>query len=73
MILQKEDAVHFVVLESETDIDNVLIQSNIPIRLLDLDTNNAVVSYSKCESNVSLIIIEREGHGTVKFLVSAHL
>lgn len=73
MILQKEDAVHFVVLECETDIDNVLIQSNIPIRLLDLDTNNAVVSYSNCESNVSLIIIKREGHATVKFLVSALL
>lgn len=52
MMLQKDDATYFVMLESETNIDNILIQSDIPIKLLDVDKNSAVVSYSKCDSEV---------------------
>lgn len=57
MTLQKEDALHFIVLESETNIHYVLIQCDVPIKFLEVDKNNAVVSYSKCEPDVSLHIV----------------
>lgn len=52
MTLQKDDATYFVVLESENNIENVLIQCDIPIKLLDVDQNSAVVSFSECKPSV---------------------
>ncbi|CAL8240411.1 unnamed protein product, partial [Gadus morhua 'NCC'] len=37
-------------LEVQTAIDNLLLQSDVPIDLLDVDKNSAVVSFSECDS-----------------------
>jgi Bardet-Biedl syndrome 7 protein len=49
MTLCREDAAYSLTLEVQTAIDNVLIQSDVPIDLLDVERNSAVVSYSTCE------------------------
>ncbi|GFG34141.1 hypothetical protein Cfor_08141 [Coptotermes formosanus] len=49
MTLCREDASYSLTLEVQTAIDNVLIQSDVPIDLLDVEKNSAVVSYSACE------------------------
>ncbi|XP_045146150.1 Bardet-Biedl syndrome 7 protein [Echinops telfairi] len=49
-ILNKDDASYSLILEVQTAIDNVLIQSDVPIDLLDVDKNSAVVSFSSCDS-----------------------
>ena len=38
-------------------IDNVLIQSDVPVELLDVEKNSAVVSRSTCAPNVSVAVI----------------
>ncbi|XP_074849474.1 BBSome complex member BBS7 isoform X4 [Carettochelys insculpta] len=48
--LNKDDASYSLILEVQTAIDNVLIQSDVPIDLLDVEKNSAVVSFSGCES-----------------------
>nr|KAF6400434.1 Bardet-Biedl syndrome 7 [Rousettus aegyptiacus] len=48
--LNKDDASYSLILEVQTAIDNVLIQSDVPIDLLDVDKNSAVVSFSSCDS-----------------------
>uniref|UniRef100_A0A8C8ZHU1 Bardet-Biedl syndrome 7 n=1 Tax=Prolemur simus TaxID=1328070 RepID=A0A8C8ZHU1_PROSS len=48
--LNKDDASYTLILEVQTAIDNVLIQSDVPIDLLDVDKNSAVVSFSSCDS-----------------------
>nr|CAD7588384.1 unnamed protein product [Timema genevievae] len=53
MILNKEDASYSLMLEVQTPIDNVLIQSDVPLDLLDVERNSAVVSYSDCDPSVS--------------------
>jgi Bardet-Biedl syndrome 7 protein len=40
-------------LEVQTSIDNVLLRSDVPIDLLDVEKNSAVVSYSQCDPDVS--------------------
>lgn len=55
MVLSKEDAVYHLSIEVETAIDNVLIQSDVPIELLDVEKNSAVVSRSTCYPNVSIL------------------
>jgi Bardet-Biedl syndrome 7 protein len=52
MTLCKEDASYSLILEVQTAIDNVLIQSDVPVDLLDVERNSAVVSYSACEPAV---------------------
>lgn len=52
MTLQKDDATYFIILESENNIENVLIQCDISIKLLDVDQNSAVVSFSECKPSV---------------------
>ncbi|KAL6060424.1 hypothetical protein STEG23_022632, partial [Scotinomys teguina] len=56
--LNKDDASYSLVLEVQTAIDNVLIQSDVPIDLLDVDKNSAVVSFSSCdtESNNNFVL-----------------
>lgn len=53
MVLNKEDASYLLTLEVQTAIDNVLVQSNVPVDLLDVERNSAVVSYSSCDPEVS--------------------
>ncbi|XP_042902114.1 BBSome complex member BBS7 isoform X2 [Parasteatoda tepidariorum] len=47
--LSHEDASYLLTLEVQTPIDNVLIQSDVPVDLLDSERNSAVVSYSSCD------------------------
>ncbi|CAL9706501.1 unnamed protein product [Knipowitschia caucasica] len=48
--LSQEDASYSLSLEVQTAIDNLLLQSDVPIDLLDVDKNFAVVSFSECDS-----------------------
>ncbi|KAK3099890.1 hypothetical protein FSP39_011300 [Pinctada imbricata] len=47
-VLNREDASYTLSLELQIPIDNVLLQSDVPIDLLDVEKNSAVVSYSAC-------------------------
>ncbi|XP_046582061.1 Bardet-Biedl syndrome 7 protein homolog isoform X2 [Haliotis rubra] len=47
-VLNCEDASYSLSLELQMPIDNVLLQSDVPIDLLDVEKNSAVVSYSAC-------------------------
>lgn len=57
MTLNRSDASYLLSLEVQTAIDNVLLQSDVPIDLLDVEKNSAVVSYSTCDPDVRFIII----------------
>ncbi|KAM9329721.1 BBSome complex member BBS7 [Gastrophryne carolinensis] len=48
--LSKDDASYSLILEVQMAIDNVLIQSDVPVDLLDVDKNSAVVSFSGCDT-----------------------
>ncbi|TNN47959.1 Bardet-Biedl syndrome 7 [Liparis tanakae] len=48
--LSQDDASYSLTLEVQTAIDNLLLQSDVPIDLLDVDKNSAVVSFSECDS-----------------------
>ena len=50
--LSQTDASYLLSLELETAIDNVLLQSDVPVDLLDVEKNSAVVSYSACDPEV---------------------
>lgn len=52
MTLNRSDASYLLSLEVQTAIDNVLLQSDVPIDLLDVEKNSAVVSYSTCDLGV---------------------
>lgn len=56
MILSKSSAAYTLSLEVPTAIDNVLLQSNVPIDLLDVEKNSAVVSYSEQDPKVPFIL-----------------
>ncbi|ELU07577.1 hypothetical protein CAPTEDRAFT_117810 [Capitella teleta] len=47
-VLNQEDASYTLSLEVQMAIDNVLLQSDVPIDLLDVEKNSAVVSFSAC-------------------------
>lgn len=47
-VLNREDASYTLSLELQTPIDNILLQSDVPVDLLDVEKNSAVVSYSAC-------------------------
>nr|XP_057920584.1 Bardet-Biedl syndrome 7 protein isoform X1 [Doryrhamphus excisus] len=49
-ILCQDDASYSLTLEVQTAIDNLLLQSDVPIDLLDVDNNSSVVSFSECDS-----------------------
>ncbi|PSN57277.1 hypothetical protein C0J52_02560 [Blattella germanica] len=51
-----EDASYSLTIEVQTAIDNVLIQSDVPVDLLDVDRNSAVVSYSACEPGWEFLV-----------------
>jgi Bardet-Biedl syndrome 7 protein len=48
----QNDASYLLSLEVQTSIDNVLLRSDVPIDLLDVEKNSAVVSYSQCDPDV---------------------
>ncbi|XP_042193764.1 Bardet-Biedl syndrome 7 protein isoform X1 [Callorhinchus milii] len=48
-VLNRDDASYSLILEVQMAIDNVLLQSDIPIDLLDVDKTSAVVSFSGCD------------------------
>ncbi len=50
--LSQADASYNLSLEAQTSIDNVLLQSDVPVDLLDVEKNSAVVSYSVCDPDV---------------------
>lgn len=52
MLLNKDDASYTLSLEVPTAIDNVLLQSDVPINLLDVEKNSAVVSHSDSDPKV---------------------
>lgn len=52
MSLSKEDASYLLSVEIPAPIEFVLLQCDVPIELLDVEKNTAVVSYSKCEPMV---------------------
>lgn len=54
MVMNKEDASYLLTLEVESPIDTILIQSDVPVDLLDVEKNSAVVSFSHCEPEVWL-------------------
>lgn len=49
MLINKGDASYTLSIELETSIDNVLLQSDTPIDLLDVESNSAVTSLSACD------------------------
>lgn len=51
MSLNKEDASYTLLVELDRSIDNILIQSDTPIDMLDVEGNNAVMSRSSCDPN----------------------
>ncbi|XP_074129907.1 BBSome complex member BBS7 isoform X2 [Sminthopsis crassicaudata] len=51
--LNKDDASYSLILEVQTAIDNVMVQSDVPIDLLDVDKNSAVVSFSGSDVEVN--------------------
>lgn len=52
MILSKDDASYNLSIEIPAPIEFVLLQSDVPIKLLDVDKNTAVISFSKCGAMV---------------------
>lgn len=51
--LSQADASYNLSLEVQTAIDHVLLQSDVPVDLLDVEKNSAVVSYSACDPEVT--------------------
>ena len=50
--LSQADASYNLSLEAQTAVDNILLQSDVPVDLLDVEKNSAVVSYSACDPDV---------------------
>ncbi|XP_072170884.1 BBSome complex member BBS7-like [Diadema setosum] len=48
--LNRDDASYTLSIEVQVPIDNILLQSDVPIDLLDTEKNTAVVSYSACDT-----------------------
>ncbi|XP_033106003.1 Bardet-Biedl syndrome 7 protein homolog isoform X2 [Anneissia japonica] len=48
--LNRDDASYNLSIEVQVAIDNVLLQSDVPIDLLDVERNSAVISYSACDT-----------------------
>uniref|UniRef100_A0A671MP00 Cyclin-A2-like n=1 Tax=Sinocyclocheilus anshuiensis TaxID=1608454 RepID=A0A671MP00_9TELE len=82
--LCQDDASYSLTLEVQTAIDNLLLQSDVPIDLLDVDKNSAVVSFSECDSEVKHLcatsLIKRElppcvyfSYGTLQAYVTPRL
>ncbi|XP_067000696.2 Bardet-Biedl syndrome 7 protein homolog isoform X2 [Anabrus simplex] len=77
--LCKEDASYLLTLEVQTAIDNVLLQSDVPVDLLDLERNSAVsgnflLATYRCQLNTTRLEVKIrtiEGqHGTLQAYVT---
>lgn len=53
MILSKDDASYMLSIEIPAPIEFVLLQSDVPVKILDVDKNTAVVSFSACAPMVN--------------------
>lgn len=53
MSLSKEDASYSLTIEIPAPIEFVLLQSNAPVQLIDVEKSSAVVSFSQCDPSVS--------------------
>lgn len=51
--LSQADASYLLSVEVQTTIDNVLLQSDVPLDILDVEKNSAVVSFSACDPEVT--------------------
>lgn len=49
-LLSHDDASYTLSIEVQMPIDTILLQSNVPVDLLDVEKNSAVVSYSACDA-----------------------
>uniref|UniRef100_A0A0K8T3A0 Uncharacterized protein n=4 Tax=Lygus hesperus TaxID=30085 RepID=A0A0K8T3A0_LYGHE len=49
LTLLRDESVFQLTIEAETAIDNVLLQSDVSIKLIDVEKNSAVVSHSYCD------------------------
>ncbi|XP_045478610.1 Bardet-Biedl syndrome 7 protein homolog isoform X2 [Harmonia axyridis] len=60
-ILEKQNATYNLSIEVPTEIDNILLQSNVKVDLLDVEKNSAVVSYSdfSADSGNALLVTYR--------------
>lgn len=56
MTLNREDASYVVTIEVESPIDTILVQSDVPVDLLDVEKNSAVVSFSECDPEVTNLL-----------------
>lgn len=52
--LSKADASYILTIEVPAPIDNILLQSEVPIDLLDVEKNSAVISFS--ESDIKVVV-----------------
>lgn len=50
--LSKEDAAYTLSIELQIPVDYVLLQSDVPVDLLDVEKNSAVVSLTPCPPGV---------------------
>lgn len=57
MLIDKEDASYTLSIELETSIDNVLLQSDTPVDLLDVESNSAVASLSACDPQLGNYVL----------------
>ena len=48
-LLSHDDASYTLSIEVQMPIDTILLQSDVPVDLLDVEKNSAVVSYSSCD------------------------
>lgn len=51
MSVSSDDATYILSIELPSPIENILVQSDIPLEMLDVDSNTAVVSKSECDKN----------------------
>ncbi|XP_078457100.1 BBSome complex member BBS7 isoform X1 [Lampetra fluviatilis] len=51
--LGRDDASYVLSIEVQTAMDHVMLQSDVPIDLLDVEKNSAVVSYSACDTELN--------------------
>lgn len=57
-VLSKEEAAYTLSIELIVPIDYILLQCDVPIDLLDVEKNSAVVSITPCNPNVTLMLIQ---------------
>lgn len=55
--LSKEDGCYQLSIEVQMAIDNVLIQSSVPLDILDVSSNSAVISFSNCDPRDSNCVL----------------